>query len=92
MSASLVGSEMCIRDSFGTRKRYSCGCRAVRPQNMWNCLRRAKLELRRPGNGRGRDPPKLPQKRLPNRLQQEHLNLLTRRAGGRAGGASGGGQ
>eukprot|EP00969_Alexandrium_andersonii_P014417 628378-Alexandrium_andersonii.AAC.1 len=57
MSASLVGSEMCIRDSPSRAPGIdveavpgsvgcSCGCRAFDSQITRTCLRRSKLELR----------------------------------------------
>eukprot|EP00969_Alexandrium_andersonii_P040518 1776366-Alexandrium_andersonii.AAC.1 len=38
------------------RHGYSNRCRAVNFLNMWNCLRRSKLELRGPRNGLKVDP------------------------------------
>eukprot|EP00969_Alexandrium_andersonii_P153157 6772848-Alexandrium_andersonii.AAC.1 len=77
MSASLVGSEMCIRDRF----------RPMRIQSMQNRIRRSKLELRDPGNdlklhSRGSRPGGSASFCALSPM------VATKRAGGRAGGAS----
>eukprot|EP00969_Alexandrium_andersonii_P196261 8670629-Alexandrium_andersonii.AAC.1 len=60
MSASLVGSEMCIRDSFRAAPQECLGCRAGRRLSQEVCQQDARCRdcLQR----RGRDPPLL---RLP---------------------------
>eukprot|EP00969_Alexandrium_andersonii_P093187 4114870-Alexandrium_andersonii.AAC.1 len=50
MSASLVGSEMCIRDSQSSLELSSELSGALRSQKMRRCLRRSKLELLGPRN------------------------------------------